>query len=206
MGLNMKTNSFNGVIILDAGHGKETPGKHSPIWEDGSQLFEWEFNRKVTKVLRPLLEAEGIPVYYSHAGDEDTPLSERVRRINAMQKLYKDSFVISIHSNAGGGTGWECYTSPGVTQSDEIASFLAYEAESTWGKDWTMRFDLSDGDADKEENFYILTKTNCSAVLTENFFMDTKRDCDFISSDTGVQQIAEVHFRAIMNFIIEKYT
>lgn len=30
-------------VILDNGHGKETPGKRSPIWGDGSQLFEWEF-------------------------------------------------------------------------------------------------------------------------------------------------------------------
>ena len=33
-----------------------------------------------------------------------------------------------------------------------------------------MRADLSDGDFDKEENFYILKHTNCPAIFTENFF------------------------------------
>jgi len=23
-------------VLLDAGHGKETPGKRSPVWKDGS--------------------------------------------------------------------------------------------------------------------------------------------------------------------------
>ena len=32
---------------------------------------------------------------------------------------------------------------------------------------------MSDGDRDWEEDFYILRKSRCPAVLTENFFMDT---------------------------------
>lgn len=32
-------------ILIDNGHGKETPGKRSPVWPDGSQLYEYEFNR-----------------------------------------------------------------------------------------------------------------------------------------------------------------
>ena len=34
------------VIILDGGHGVDCAGKRSPIWGDGSQLFEWEFREK----------------------------------------------------------------------------------------------------------------------------------------------------------------
>ena len=43
------------VWILDNGHGGiidgeyQTPGKRSPKWEDGTQLFEGEFNRAVVK-------------------------------------------------------------------------------------------------------------------------------------------------------------
>ncbi|MCG9704983.1 hypothetical protein [Photobacterium damselae] len=39
------------LFILDAGHGGiingqyQTAGKRSPIWSDGSQLFEGEFKR-----------------------------------------------------------------------------------------------------------------------------------------------------------------
>ena len=34
------------LVILDNGHGIDTPGKRSPIWEGNTQLFEWDFNRK----------------------------------------------------------------------------------------------------------------------------------------------------------------
>lgn len=40
------------MVILDAGHGYNTKGKRSPVWSDGSQLFEWEFNRDVVKRIR----------------------------------------------------------------------------------------------------------------------------------------------------------
>ena len=36
-----------------------------------------------------------------------------------------------------------------------------------------IRTDMSDGDRDWEEDFYILRKSWCPAVLTENFFMNT---------------------------------
>ena len=36
-------------ILLDNGHGQETPGKRSPVWADGSQLFEYEFNRDIVR-------------------------------------------------------------------------------------------------------------------------------------------------------------
>ena len=41
------------IVLLDNGHGGiingtyQTPGKRSPIWNDGSQLFEGEFNRAI---------------------------------------------------------------------------------------------------------------------------------------------------------------
>ena len=33
------------MILIDAGHGKDTPGKRSP----DSSLMEWEFNREIAK-------------------------------------------------------------------------------------------------------------------------------------------------------------
>ena len=31
-------------ILIDNGHGRATAGKRSPVWPDGKQLFEYEFN------------------------------------------------------------------------------------------------------------------------------------------------------------------
>ena len=49
----MKTQLYksNTLVILDNGHGINTPGKRSPVWDDGTQLFEWKFNRNIVKEL-----------------------------------------------------------------------------------------------------------------------------------------------------------
>ena len=51
------------LVILDAGHGVDTPGKRSPVWKDGTQLFEWEFNRSIVNRVSYFLELEGIKTH-----------------------------------------------------------------------------------------------------------------------------------------------
>ena len=113
------------TVILDNGHGKKTSGKRSPVWPDGSQLFEWEFNRDIVSRICDMLDAVGIRYERLVPEDVDISLKERCRRANAINdRTDGQCFLISIHGNAGGGTGWECYTSPGLTASDEIATAL----------------------------------------------------------------------------------
>lgn len=187
------------IVLLDNGHGKETAGKRSPIWSDGSQLFEWEFNRDIVRRIAEKLQADGIPYRVLVPEENDISLTERARRANEYAKEFNGkAYVLSIHANAGGGTGWEVYTSPGQTPSDAIATVFFEEAGREFVPDgWRMRSDYSDGDPDKEANFAILTKTTCPAILTENFFMDTEKDCRFIMSEDGRERIANMHVAAI---------
>lgn len=187
------------IVLLDNGHVKETAGKRSPVWSDGSQLFEWEFNRDIVCRIVEKLQADGIPYRVLVPEENDVSLTERAKRANEYAKEFNGkAYVLSIHANAGGGTGWEVYTSPGQTPSDAIATVFFEEAGREFVPDgWRMRSDYSDGDPDKEAQFYILTKTTCPAVLTENFFMDTEKDCRFIMSEDGRERIANMHVAAI---------
>lgn len=187
------------IVLLDNGHGKETAGKRSPVWSDGAQLFEWEFNRDIVRRIAKKLQADGIPYRVLVPEENDISLTERARRANEYAKEFNGkAYVLSIHANAGGGTGWEVYTSPGQTPSDAIATVFFEEAGREFVPDgWRMRSDYSDGDPDKEANFAILTKTTCPAILTENFFMDTEKDCRFIMSEDGRERIANMHVAAI---------
>ena len=191
------------IVLLDNGHGKETAGKRSPVWSDGSQLFEWEFNRDIVRRIVEKLEADGIPYRVLVPEETDISLTERARRANEIAKENNGkAYVLSIHANAGGGTGWEVYTSPGQTPSDAIATVFFEEAGRELVPDgWRMRSDYSDSDPDKEANFAILTKTTCPAILTENFFMDTEKDCRFMLSDAGRERIAKIHYEAIKRIL-----
>lgn len=188
------------MIILDNGHGKNTLGKRSPIWEDGSQLFEYEFNRHVVQIIKQELEYLGIECCVLVPEEEDISLQKRCERANKIYQNDKSSFLISIHANAGGGKGWEVFTSVGQTESDNIASYIFASARNVFPS-VKFRLDYSDGDADKEAQFYILRKTNCPAVLTENFFMDTKSDCDILFSLEGRKKIAMLHVNGIVKYL-----
>jgi N-acetylmuramoyl-L-alanine amidase len=183
------------LIILDNGHGIGTPGKRSPKWADGSQLFEYEFNRDIVKRISRKLEKIQYKILVPEL--EDVSLPERCRRANVLSHNYGGNAVlISVHANAGGGTGWECYTSNGNTKADAYATILYNEAAKFF-PNRKIRADYSDGDPDKESQFYILKHTVCPAVLTENFFMDNEPDCRYIMSGEGRQRIAEMHVSAI---------
>lgn len=180
------------LILLDNGHGIDTKGKRSPLWKNGQQLFEFEFNRDIVRRISLFLEEKEIPHVVLVPEITDISLEERCIRANQ----YPFSLTISIHANAGGGTGFEVFTSKGKTASDRFASIIGMELQREF-PEFAMRQDYSDGDLDKEENFYILKNTKYSTVLTENLFMDTWKDCELLMSEEGRQRIANAHSRAI---------
>jgi N-acetylmuramoyl-L-alanine amidase len=82
--------------------------------------------------------------------------------VNDLYKKYKNCIYVSIHVNAAGNgskwmtaTGWEAWTTKGVTKSDKLAEYL-YKAAENILKGKKIRKDITDGDSDKESNFYVL--------------------------------------------------
>nr|WP_299340120.1 N-acetylmuramoyl-L-alanine amidase [Allomuricauda sp.] len=197
------------VVILDNGHGGlingvyQTPGKRSPIWNDGSQLFEGEFNRAIVNLVIDELTRLGINYVNIAPEYRDVSLGTRVNRANNLD--IKDSFYVSVHSNAGGGHGSEFFTSPGSTKSDQIATIFGEEYQKVF-PNRALRADFSDGDLDKEQRFFVLTQTRMPSILTENFFMDNEEECkNLLMTRVGRDQIAQYHVSAILRVKNELY-
>lgn len=189
------------LVILDNGHGYDTPGKCSPKLPDGRKIYEYKTNRFIVKKIADLCYNEGIRFYILVPEQNDISLAERCKRVNAINE---DCFLFSIHLNAstmngswGKAKGISFFTSKGKTKSDEYATILFNEAKKEFESEFKLRTDMSDGDPDWEENFYILKNTKCPAVLSENFFMDNREECEFLLTDEAIERIALVHFRAI---------
>ena len=191
-------------ILIDNGHGILTKGKRSP---DG-KLIEYAYTRELARRIVSILKSRGYDSELLVPEDDDIPLSERVRRTNAhCQSLGKSNVIlISIHINAAGNgskwmnaTGWSCYTSKGQTQSDKLAECL-YQAAIKNFPAKRIRTDYSDNDPDWEENFYLLRKTLCVAVLSENFFMDGP-DLEFLKSEACKLALVNIHVEAILQYI-----
>ena len=193
------------LILIDNGHGHNTPGKRSP---DG-KFLEYAYTREIATRIVADLTDRGYNAQLLVPETEDIPLSERVCRINAhCNTLGKSNVIlISIHVNAAGNgsqwlnaTGWSCYTSKGQTTSDRIAECF-YEAAKKNFPGRRIRTDYSDNDPDWEENFYILRHSLCPAVLTENFFMDNPQDLEYLQSRAGKQAIIDTHVEGITEYL-----
>ena len=192
-------------ILIDAGHGIDTPGKRSP---DGSFL-EYLWNRQVADLVVARLRSSGMDADLVVTETNDIPLRTRAMRVNRECDRLGASNVIlvSIHANAAGNgkswmnaTGWECHTSPGKTRSDELAEAF-YDSFSRAFPDKKMRRDFSDGDSDKESSFYILTKTRCPAVLLENFFYDNRSECAWLLLEGTKVRIADAIVAGLKKFL-----
>lgn len=192
------------MIILDPGHGYNTKGKSSPVWADGSQLHEWEFNRDVARRIQRDLSQLGMKSVILVEEAIDVNLRVRAERTNEIAKQFPGSFLISIHGNSAKktneGEGWEVWTSPGQTEGDKLATRL-YEAAKYYLQGFKTRQDYTDGDPDKEARFTILSKTICPAVLTENLFYNNEKECRFMMSDYGKELIAKLHVDGIIEFL-----
>ena len=210
------------VILIDNGHGVNTEqnGKYSPLLEGsglniGSEFTnkgrfrEWKYNRVIAKDIVEKLKSMGYDARLVTPEDEDASLAERIRRINTVcnKEGAANVLMISVHSNAvGNGSqwmnafGWEAYTTRGKTISDTLADFLYKRADSNI-KGRKIREDWTDGDRDKEADFYIIKHAKCAAVLTENFFYDNKDDLKYLTSEEGVHAVVRTHIEGIIDFI-----
>lgn len=187
-------------VLIDNGHGSNTKGKRSP---DG-RLMEYAYTREIADMLVYELKKLGIDAERIVREELDVPLSERCRRVNEYKA--SEAILISIHCNAAGNgnwmsaRGWEAWTSSGKTKADKLATFLYVAAEEVL-KGMKIRKDISDGDEDKESDFYILKHTKCPAVLTENLFQDNKEDVEFLLSTEGKKAIVNLHVQGIRKYL-----
>ena len=207
---NTSTTKGGYVWILDNGHGGiidgvyQTSGKRSPQWEDGTQLFEGEFNRAVVKRIIKLCEKAGIECINLVDTEKDLSLRWRTDKANDIYRERQQSdgkkcIYVSVHANGfnkESAHGWSVYTTVGETKSDKIAQVLHEKAKVEFPTH-KMRMDTRDGDADKESNFWVLRKVVMPAILSDNFFMTNREESKLLLSEEGRDRIAKIHFQMI---------
>lgn len=190
------------IVLIDNGHGENTPGKRSP---DG-RLREWSYTREIADRVVNGLRKLGINAERIVKEDTDVPLSERCRRANDIYRSTgKQAILVSIHCNAAGNSsdwlnahGWSVFVSNNASaNSKRLATYLGEAAVS-------QRVALRKQKPEQlywKQNLAICRDTNCPAVLTENFFQDNKEDVDFLLSEEGKQSVTQIHIDGIIKYL-----
>ena len=179
----------NKILVLDAGHGFNTAGKQTMNGSRGI-VKEWTMNDSVVRKITSILSVYNVTIHRTDdpSGKTDISLAERVRRCNS----YKPDLFVSIHENAGGGTGTEVYWHTyGTAEDKKIASIVAPKLASKTG----LR-----NRGVKQAQFAVLG-CNATAILVEGGFMDTVSDYEIITSDKGQQQYAEAVAESIIEYL-----
>ena len=215
--VNKESDMNKTLIILDNGHGEETPGKRSP-WSACNvppelPFREYSYTRNMVEAIAKHLTEDGYPVHILVPEARDVSLAERVKRINTVVKEAKDhgqhSCMVSVHNNAAGkgdvwkkAYGWSVWTTRGQNNSDKLAECMWQEANEILPPlGMKTRQDRTDGDNDYEAGFYILNGANCPAVLTENMFQDCVDEVKWMLTDEGFNALVDIHVRGIKKFI-----
>jgi len=195
------------LILLDAGHGGIINGqyvtapKKMVVFPDGFTIYEGVWNRLVVDGIKEALTSAGVKFDDIVNSQKDIPLKNRVDRANrlAAEAGPGNTLFISVHANAGGGNGYEVYTSKGESESDKAATnYMAFMAQAF--PSHRGRKDTTDGDSDKEANFYVLKYTICPAILTESFFMDNYEEAKEMTTAEAIKKVVQAHLRTIYAF------
>ena len=194
-------------ILIDNGHGVETPGKRSP---DG-RLREYAYCREIAAALVERLQAAGYDARLLVPEPNDVPLDKgadsRVKRVNGICTRLGASNVllVSIHCNAAGSKGqwltargWSVFVSQNASQKSKWLAESLTDAAAAQGL--KVRKPLA---TQKywEKSLAICRETLCPAVLTENLFQDNKQDVEYLLSPAGKAAVIQLHFDGIQNYL-----
>src|SRR5699024_3998847 len=113
-------------------------------------------------------EYSNATVKMSRTGDQTVSLMQRTNDANS----WGADYFLSIHINAGGGTGYEDYIHSSVSDSSRTANLRSTIHEEI-NKLNNMR-----NRGKKKANFHVLRESSMPAMLSENGFIDTKADAD----------------------------
>ncbi|MGM9817129.1 MAG: N-acetylmuramoyl-L-alanine amidase [Lepagella sp.] len=191
------------IILIDNGHGYNTPGKCSP---DG-KFKEWKKNRELARDIVMELKDDGYDARLIVTEENDISLAERVQRVNYICRKEGTSNVIlvSIHSNAAGADGkWHSARGFSAHVSLNASDKSKRLAKFLWQR--AIEYGLKGNRCVPQEmfiaqNLYILRHTACPAVLTENLFYDNQEDLEMLQSQQGHDKIVLAHLRAIRDYI-----
>lgn len=187
------------VIAIDDGHGANTPGKRSPE-RLGPVLRENKFNSAVADYLKAELLRHGWQVVMTAAGDGDVSITQRY---NAAAHA-KAQILVSIHANAGGGTGIECLYQEGSESGHRLARLVQEEVvASSHLRDRGLKTKYTSADGSLQDVGILkgASRHNIAACLIECGFMDNPTDLKLLRSSEYRQACARAIFRAIYRYI-----
>ncbi len=179
-------------VAIDAGHGLYTAGKRCAKQFDENETREWTLNNRVAIKVCNILNASGIETIRLDdvSGNTDIPLSTRTRNANNANV----DLVVSIHHNAGGGTGIETFVYNSACLNGTTGDLARKVQNKVVEKTGLRSRGVKLGD------FAIIRNTKMTACLVECGFMDNANDTPLILTEDFANKASEGIAEAICEY------
>lgn len=169
-------------IILNAGHTKTGAGCGAVGF-----LNESDEARRVVSFVKDYLEEKGHDVIMANVDKAESQSKYLREVVNKANKHPEADIFVSVHFNAGGGQGCECYTWRGK----KTAAAVGVCSElNKWG---FRNRGVKDG-----SGLYVIKKTIMNAVLIEVCFVDNRKDVALYKG-LGAKKVSQAIVRGILN-------
>jgi N-acetylmuramoyl-L-alanine amidase len=177
-------------IWVDGGHGGKDPGAVA------NGLLEKELVLKMQGYLIDYLNShyEGFYVEATRTKDVFETLQGRARRANA----WGADVFISLHINAGGGTGYESYIYSEPSQASVALQNVVNQEALAAAKKHGLG--AHGGVANKRANYVVLRDTSMPAILMETAYIDSK-DASLLKNDQFLRDMSEAYARGLAKFL-----
>jgi len=171
-------------IILDPGHGGSDPGAVYKNYQ------EKVFTLKISYLLKNQIDNnyKNVIVYLTRTGDEDVSLKQRY----TMSNQIKPSLFISIHCNAGGGSGFESYLRQHPSDKEIFYRDVIHNSIALLNR----KYKLTDR-GKKVRDMDVTTYNLYPAMLLEVLFIDNPQDLKFLIDENYLQEWCSVIATAI---------
>lgn len=168
-------------IILNAGHTAKGAGSGAVGF-----INESTETRRVINLVKYYLRGKGHTVVVANV-DKANSQYEYLREVVKLANKHGDADIfLSVHFNAGGGAGCECYTYKGRNLPQAVG--VCKELEKLGFRNRGVK----DGSP-----LYVISKTKMPAVLAEVCFVDNKKDCALYETVT-VNRVAQAITRGVI--------
>lgn len=164
--------------MLDPGHGGHDPGAGA------NGLQEKNLTLDISKRIKEYLSKNysGVEIRMTRSNDTFVTLANRSKMAN----VWGADFLMSVHINAGGGSGFESYIWNGKVSQKTISVRKAIHESiiSTTKKK---------NRGSKRANFSVLRRSTMAAILTESFFVDNSHEATNLKQSSFLDLIAIGH-------------
>lgn len=176
------------LIVIDPGHGGKFAGSQGIVHEEDTNLA-------IALKTRTELQKQGATVIMTRTKDVHLSSSynaDLFARSNIANNSRADMFI-SIHANAGGGTGTEVFYSSVSRGDKKLATNIVNQISSNTGLKNRGAKDLS---------YAVIrnTNSNITSVLVETAFTDTRFDANILGTSSGQSKMASSIAKGVLNY------